>query len=108
MYHAGNASEFGYKLACRPEQYIRVESGDVLIWGGPNRMLPHCVNKVFPDSAPKFLPEELHNVRLNFTFRDAPNVRGTEKLFKYSVEHTYSTVLPHMLATEAPTTQNSS
>jgi len=70
--YSRNAREFGYKLACRPEQYIRVESGVVLIWGGPNRMLPHCVSKAFPESAPMFLPEELHDVRLNFTFRDAP------------------------------------
>jgi hypothetical protein len=100
----GNASEFGYKLACRKEEYIRLESGDVLIWGGPNRLLPHCVRTVYANTAPKFLPPEIHNVRLNFTFRDAPNVVGREKDFKYSVESTYDRLLPHMLATHSPAT----
>jgi hypothetical protein len=105
---AGNASEFGYKLACRKKEYIRLESGDVLIWGGPNRMLLHCVRTVYADTAPKFLPQELHNVRLNFTFRDAPNVVGREKDFKYSVENTYERLLPHMITAHSPAPASSS
>jgi len=37
------------------------------------------------------------NVRLNFTFRDAPNALGREKDFKYDVDSTYKEVLEHLL-----------
>lgn len=72
----GNSCVFGYKLpGCKPVE-ILLESGDVLIWGGEQRMLLHCVHRVIPDSVPDFLP--LKDTRINFTYRDAPSVQGLE------------------------------
>ena len=69
----------GYKPLLQAEQSATVESGDVLIWGGPQRMLEHCVRNVKMNTCPAFLP--LNNVRLNFTFRSAPNILGQEEKF---------------------------
>jgi alkylated DNA repair dioxygenase AlkB len=100
----GNSCDFGYKLMGRGEKTLLVESGDVLIWGGPNRLLLHSVQKVYMNTCPSFLP--LENARLNFTFRDAPNVLGREKDFKYDVDSTYNQLLPHLLATVKPSSNN--
>lgn len=80
----GNSCDFGYKLIGKQPQYIKLESGDVVLFGGPQRMIEHCVHKVYPKTAPSFLP--LEDVRLNFTFRDVPELLGKEGDWKYSVE----------------------
>jgi len=58
-----------------------------------------CYFKVYGHSSPEFLKPLLdkENVRLNFTFRDAPNALGREKDFKYDVDSTYKEVLDHLL-----------
>jgi alkylated DNA repair dioxygenase AlkB len=86
----GKSVDFGIKLIGKAEQRIRLDSGDVLIWGGPNRMLLHCVDDVIPGSCPPFLTDIIGDARLNFTFRDAPNILGDEAKFKSSVESHYS------------------
>lgn len=93
--NVGNSCEFGYKLVGKPESTVLLESGDVLIWGGPNRMLLHCVHKVNSNTCPDYLP--IKDVRLNFTFRDAPNVLGNENKYKVSVESHYDTLLPEAI-----------
>eukprot|EP01087_Luapelamoeba_hula_P012375 TRINITY_DN3447_c0_g1_i1.p1 TRINITY_DN3447_c0_g1~~TRINITY_DN3447_c0_g1_i1.p1 ORF type:complete len:312 (+),score=76.95 TRINITY_DN3447_c0_g1_i1:25-936(+) len=125
----GNTCDFGYKLVGKKESTMQLRSGDILIWGGPNRMLPHCVEGVHAHTSPSFLhhltplntplnttpsttttseppkpkPEDsLANVRLNFTYRDAPNIRGSENLFRYNVDQDYTDVLQHLLATAGP------
>ncbi|KAL0487086.1 alpha-ketoglutarate-dependent dioxygenase [Acrasis kona] len=80
----GNACDFGYKLIGKEAQTLRLESGDVLIWGGVNRMLLHCVEKVYQNTCPDFLQSIFENARLNFTYRDAPDARGREHQFKYN------------------------
>jgi alkylated DNA repair dioxygenase AlkB len=80
----GNSCDFGYKIVAKQAQTLQLNSGDVLIWGGPNRMLLHCVEKVHQNTCPDFLQDLLGNVRLNFTYRDAPNVRGEENKYKYN------------------------
>lgn len=80
----GNATEFGYKLSGKAEQFIRLESGDVIIWGGPNRMLLHCVGKVHVGTCPDYLLPIMGDARLNFTYRDAPNILGKEQQHKYN------------------------
>eukprot|EP01125_Pyxidicula_operculata_P020435 TRINITY_DN7548_c0_g1_i1.p1 TRINITY_DN7548_c0_g1~~TRINITY_DN7548_c0_g1_i1.p1 ORF type:complete len:236 (-),score=18.99 TRINITY_DN7548_c0_g1_i1:129-836(-) len=95
----GNSCDFGYKIVGKKESILKLESGDILIWGGPNRMLPHCVEKVYMNTCPSFLP--ISNVRLNFTYRDAPEVRGREADFKYNVMNDYS-LLPHLLQKVTP------
>jgi hypothetical protein len=50
----------------------------------------HCVKKVYPRTSPAFLrevappesPLDVADIRFNFTFRDAPTVRGREKEFE--------------------------
>ena len=43
----GSTCSFGYKPIFQKEKFVKLESGDILIWGGPERMLEHCVDKVF-------------------------------------------------------------
>ena len=47
---------------------VRLDSGDVLIFGGPSRMLFHGVTKIHPNHRPKGLT--LAPGRLNLTFRE--------------------------------------
>ena len=61
---------------------MSLESGDVLVWGGPNRMLRHCVGKVYSNTAPTYLPADLRNARLCFTLRDTPTMAGHEWEFQ--------------------------
>jgi len=75
----GNSCEFGLELDQQVSKII-LTSGDALIWGGPQRMLRHAVLKVNLGTSPSYLP--LDNVRLNFTFRDAPNILGKEDEWK--------------------------
>merc|ERR1712050_405833 len=66
-------------------QYIDLASGDVILWGGINRMLVHNVEEVLPGTAPAFLRQLVKNVRYNFTFRDCSNITGREEEFKYYI-----------------------
>jgi len=68
-------------MLVKEKKNIRLDSGDVAIWGGPQRMLKHNVGKVYQDTSPVTLPTSARNVRLNFTFRDAPNIIGREHEF---------------------------
>jgi alkylated DNA repair dioxygenase AlkB len=77
----GNSSQFGYKPVFKPEQFLTVDNSDVLVWGGPQRMLEHCVKGVKLHTSPSHLPQ-IRNVRLNFTFRSAPNILGKEEQFE--------------------------
>jgi len=50
---------------------LLLESGDVLIFGGPSRMIFHGIRKIFPESTPHELAEftGMRNGRLNLTLR---------------------------------------
>ena len=78
----GDACDFGYSDS-RPEEAdaalvalgggdkvksVRLDSGDVLIFGGPSRMVFHGVSKIHPNHRPKGLV--LAPGRLNLTFRE--------------------------------------
>jgi len=78
----GDACDFGY-CDSRPEEAdaalvalgggdkvktLRLDSGDVLVFGGPSRMVYHGVTKVYPNHRPKALV--LAPGRLNLTFRE--------------------------------------
>ena len=77
----GNSTDFGYKPLMQPTQSVRLDSGDVAVWGGPQRMLEHCVLSVHSGTCPEFLRDVLGNSRINFTFRSAPNILGRETEF---------------------------
>ena len=53
--------------AARPRS-VRLDSGDVLVFGGPSRLLFHGVTKILPQRRPKEL--RLAPGRLNLTFRE--------------------------------------
>jgi len=86
----GNASDFGYKPLFRGEQVIRLESGDVAVWGGPQRMLEHAVLKVHSDTCPPHLRDLIGDGRINFTFRSARNILGKEAEFSTATFATFT------------------
>ena len=78
----GDACDFAY-ADTRPEEAdaaltalgggakaksVRLDSGDILIFGGPARLLFHGVQKIYPNHRPKGLV--LAQGRLNLTFRE--------------------------------------
>lgn len=69
----GDAADFVYGRNRDEEQckVVRLESGDVLVFGGPSRMIYHAVRAVHLGSAPKELLQlvNLRPGRLNLTFR---------------------------------------
>lgn len=58
---------------------VLFESGDVLIFGGPCRLIWHAIYHMHPQTAPHDLP--LQNARLNLTFRYTPKLIGDEARF---------------------------
>ncbi|KAJ4841467.1 hypothetical protein Tsubulata_015688 [Turnera subulata] len=72
-FSVGDSAEFLYGDQRDANQAAKVilESGDVLIFGGPSRHIFHGVTTVISNSAPKHLLEEslLRPGRLNLTFR---------------------------------------
>lgn len=69
----GDSADFLYgdqRDIAKAESVI-LESGDVLIFGGPSRHIFHSVTSILPDSAPRSLLEatSLRPGRLNLTFR---------------------------------------
>ena len=67
---------------------IELDHGDVLVFGGPSRMLYHSVRKVLESKDDTVRNKLGMDVRLNFTFRYAPTIIGKEKDFAtYTYEH---------------------
>lgn len=70
---------FGYEVNDR-RQYIKLNSGDAVIFGGKSRFIPHCVHKVLIDESPSWLSS---SYRISYTFRDSSSVLGEEERFKF-------------------------
>jgi hypothetical protein len=49
---------------------VRLNSGDVLLFGGPARMIVHSVTRVVPRTMPPMLRGRMLHGRLNVTVRD--------------------------------------
>eukprot|EP00548_Thalassiothrix_antarctica_P001160 CAMPEP_0194138466 /NCGR_PEP_ID=MMETSP0152-20130528/8245_1 /TAXON_ID=1049557 /ORGANISM="Thalassiothrix antarctica, Strain L6-D1" /LENGTH=459 /DNA_ID=CAMNT_0038835921 /DNA_START=54 /DNA_END=1433 /DNA_ORIENTATION=+ len=64
-----------------PERVVKLNSGDVLLFGGPCRLIRHSVLEVLLEECPAWMKES--PVRFSFTFRDSPEVLGREAEFKY-------------------------
>jgi len=65
----GDACDFEYKMENDdPPQKIRLNSGDVLIFGGPSRMIYHSVTKIYPKTTSKELSIPKPG-RINLTYR---------------------------------------
>jgi len=63
-----------------PECTIILQSGDVLLFGGPCRLIKHAMLKVVLDDCPSWMPTPC---RFSFTFHDSPEVIGHVDEFKY-------------------------
>lgn len=73
-FSVGDSGIFAYGKERDPQkaEKISLESGDVLIFGGPSRMIFHGVESIIPKSAPKELIDKtnIKQGRLNLTFRE--------------------------------------
>jgi len=65
----GDSCDFEYKQKDEdPPEKIRLDSGDVLIFGGPSRLIFHSVSKIYADTCPSELKLPKRG-RINLTFR---------------------------------------
>eukprot|EP01063_Lacrimia_lanifica_P025197 TRINITY_DN32975_c0_g1_i1.p1 TRINITY_DN32975_c0_g1~~TRINITY_DN32975_c0_g1_i1.p1 ORF type:complete len:251 (+),score=79.12 TRINITY_DN32975_c0_g1_i1:22-753(+) len=68
----GESCDFGIKNDYDGEDHtvVRLDSGDVLLFGGPSRMIVHSVLRIVPNSRPPSLRFPYEAGRLNITLRD--------------------------------------
>mmetsp|Transcript_16461 Transcript_16461/g.22756 ORF Transcript_16461/g.22756 Transcript_16461/m.22756 type:complete len:341 (-) Transcript_16461:15-1037(-) len=68
----GLSAAFGYKHRFEDPEHsvVHLKSGDVLMFGGPARMIVHSVLRVIPKTMPVPLRGYMRNGRLNVTYRD--------------------------------------
>jgi len=79
----GNACDFIYKHQHTDiDNEIRLESGDVLLFGGNCRHMLHKVRKVHQKTCLPDVRRIVGDCRLNLTFRHAPEILGQEKNFE--------------------------
>ena len=81
----GAACRFGWKHERQDEgQSVVLESGDVLLFGGPCRYILHTIEEILLDTTPPWMDGfEPGPLRFSFTFRDAPEVLGREEEFRF-------------------------
>jgi len=85
----GLAAEFAFKDAFEETNYksVRLNSGDVIIFGGKSRMIVHSVLSVIPHTMPSYLINEVREGRLNITFREVEGVLDDTQFPKYRVKY---------------------
>eukprot|EP00440_Ansanella_granifera_P075108 gb/GFBE01081509.1/.p1 GENE.gb/GFBE01081509.1/~~gb/GFBE01081509.1/.p1 ORF type:complete len:314 (+),score=42.13 gb/GFBE01081509.1/:1-942(+) len=74
MASLGDTAEFGYKMhASEPDRSVKLESGDVIVFGGRARDLIHAMLRVYEGTAPQQLvvPAQPGKGRISVTWRDA-------------------------------------
>ena len=83
MASLGQAADFGYKLKTRGREEartVRLESGDVVVFGGEARHMPHAVLKVHMGGMPSGLrlPQQLNDGtgRISITWREVSMADG--------------------------------
>ena len=73
----GDSMEFTYRNSKdEAKKRIVLKSGDVLIFGGPSRMIWHSVDKCLPNTAPKDFVMDPKTGRINLTLRSVRSVRS--------------------------------
>lgn len=78
----GNSCRFTYKNdGDDKKNHIKLNNGDVLLFGGKSRYILHSVSKCYKNS-PDYIKNIIGNNRLNLTFRYAPNIIGREFEFR--------------------------
>jgi alkylated DNA repair dioxygenase AlkB len=83
----GLSADFCYKTHYEDQAYntIRLNSGDVLIFGGRSRMIVHQVEKIYPHTMPIDL--KMRNGRLSLTFRDVIGFLDETQFPKFRVKY---------------------
>lgn len=77
----GATCVFGFRhKETDPLRTIRLRSGDVLLFGGPCRLIEHAVLEVDLGDCPDWMETPC---RFSYTFRHSPEVIGREAEFKY-------------------------
>jgi len=74
MANLGDAADFGYKMKKQDaDASIRLETGDVIVFGGPARNIVHALLQVYPHTSPLDLPfpQNPGVGRVSVTWRDA-------------------------------------
>jgi len=69
----GLSAEFCYKQNYDDLDHksLRLDSGDVIVFGGPSRMIVHSVNKIYGRTMPgPLISSTMRSGRLNITVRD--------------------------------------
>eukprot|EP01124_Arcella_intermedia_P034090 TRINITY_DN8386_c0_g1_i1.p1 TRINITY_DN8386_c0_g1~~TRINITY_DN8386_c0_g1_i1.p1 ORF type:complete len:185 (+),score=35.75 TRINITY_DN8386_c0_g1_i1:554-1108(+) len=68
----GQSAHFAYKNRYEDKEFetIRLNSGDVLIFGGPSRMIVHSVTEIIGRTLPAPIISNMRSGRLNITVRD--------------------------------------
>jgi alkylated DNA repair dioxygenase AlkB len=68
----GLSADFSYKRRFEDAGHdtVRLNSGDVLLFGGPARMIVHSVTSVVPRTMPPMMRGRMLHGRLNVTIRD--------------------------------------
>jgi DNA alkylation damage repair protein AlkB len=66
-FSVGDTGIFKFYDFERKQQTLELESGDVLVFGGPSRMIMHTMAQILPNTRP---PQLKRPGRLNLTFRD--------------------------------------
>eukprot|EP00930_Biecheleria_cincta_P060484 TRINITY_DN46121_c0_g1_i1.p1 TRINITY_DN46121_c0_g1~~TRINITY_DN46121_c0_g1_i1.p1 ORF type:complete len:322 (+),score=42.49 TRINITY_DN46121_c0_g1_i1:109-1074(+) len=104
MANLGDAADFGYKMRkSDPDQSVRLESGDVIVFGGQARDLVHAVLRVHPNTSPAELqsahPAAGEIGRVSITWRDVGPEDGLtfnsdERLGLLITENTLPRYLP--------------
>ena len=77
----GASCVFGFKHNDNDRVHtVTLQSGDVILFGGPCRLIQHAILKVDMEDCPDWMETPC---RFSFTFRDSPEVLGREAEFKY-------------------------
>lgn len=73
----GNTCIFEYKLVgTKEKQSVTLASGDLIVFGGPQRLMYHSVKKVIPGS---FKLKENFDARINLTFRTCSDLSEADE-----------------------------
>jgi len=89
----GLTADFCYKNHYEDSSYstVKLQSGDVLIFGGPSRMIVHSVQQIYPHTMPVGLRmRQSGEGRLNLTFRDVVGVLDETQFPKFRVSYANS------------------
>ena len=84
----GESCDFAIKddYEC-PHKIITLHSGDIIVFGGPSRMIVHSVLKIYPNTRPPLLRFPYQPGRLNLTFREVNGTIDTSMFPAYRVSY---------------------